>query len=145
MTHLVTPAARLRVLRCNRVLSVCAWHGALPTVHVCFEKSFTLITCNLNPGPRLGDRNSRAKFENECLAKLGLEVIRGSCRLRRYREELKRREKSAGAIHFGAATCRIYAAERDRSRLSPIVFRNFRIMMTPLDRSDGFHSVEDDH
>lgn len=38
--------------------SLCAWHGELHTVHVCFEKSVTLITCNLNPEAHLRNRNA---------------------------------------------------------------------------------------
>lgn len=111
--------------------SPCAWHGALPTVHVCFEKSFTLITCNLNPEAHLRNRNGGLSSTQKP-QESGLVSIWGSRRLRRYREEIKRK-KICRSDSLWAATCHIYVTKCDRWRLSPIVFRNFRIIMTPLD------------
>lgn len=137
MTHLVTPAAQLRVLRCNRVPSVCAWHGALPTVHVCFEKSFTLITCNLNPGPHLGDRNSRSKFKTKtgtCVDSRQLQVETVSGRNKKNENPQERSTSGQPPAIFTPRS----VADRGCHRLS-FVISGF------LDHSDVFHSVEDDH
>lgn len=37
--------------------SLYTWHSILNTMHGCFENSFTLITCNLNPAPERWKRN----------------------------------------------------------------------------------------
>lgn len=120
----MTPAAWFHVLRCK---PLCALGMALLIPYMCALKSLSHLShaisiLNLTSGTGTGSSTKKS----------GLVSFSGSRRSRRYREEIKGK-KICGSDSLWAATCHIYATKCDWWRLSPIVFRNFRIIMTPLD------------
>lgn len=100
--------------------SLWAWHGAPRTVHVRFEKSFTLITCNLNPEAHLRSRKRRLSSTAKA-SRIGTWLRRRDG----YRKEIKNERKTHGSDSLWAATCHVCVAKCDRWRLSPICFSQF--------------------